>query len=113
MTERLTASWLIFNVVLGVCRKVTQSHVTPHVFCFRFCSLYGIQFPVLCSRSLWVIHFIYSYVYMFIPVLMEAYSQRAQHTTGPGAQPGPALGYTERPQRGQLGCSLPTKRGAC
>ena len=79
--------------MLGVYRKVTQSYVNLHVFCFRFCSLYGIQFSVVCSRSLWVIHFIYSSAYMFIPVLMEAYfSESTTHyRAGSSTRAGPGI----------------------
>lgn len=52
-----------------------------------------IQSPVLYSRPLRVIHFIYSRVRMFIPVFMEAYfsENETHHRAGSSNRAGPGI----------------------
>ena len=52
--------------------KAIQLHIYIYPFFFRFFSHTGyteylVEFPVLYSRSLLIIYFIYSSVYMLIP----------------------------------------------
>lgn len=78
--------------MLGVYRKVIQLHKNTYVFFSDSVPLYGIQFPVLYSRSSWVICFIYSHECMLTPVLVEAcfsdgkahFRARNSNGAGPG-----------------------------
>ena len=79
--------------MLGVYRKVIQLHRNTYVFFSDSVPLYGIQFPVLYSRSSQVTYFIYSHECMLTPVLMEACfsDSKAHFRAGNSNGAGPGL----------------------
>ena len=92
VTEQLTLPWLIYNVELGVYRRVTQLHVNLRAFCFQILFPY-VGFSPLCYI---VGPCGLSTLYIVVCVCLSQcswwlISQRAKHTTEPGAQTGLAL----------------------